>query len=101
MNTIMLTAAMDFRPLILCFFGVMSLISFIQFGEDKRRAKKGKWRIEERTLLLFAGLGGGIGAMIGMLVFHHKTQHKQFQILVPIFAILQIALIVFLMIKLS
>lgn len=79
--------------LILGFLVAMSVVSFVAFGIDKYRARHDKWRIPERVLLLFAFFGGAIGAFAGMRAFHHKTQHYKFTILVPLFAILQIALV--------
>lgn len=70
---------------------IMSIIAFALYGIDKKRAKQGKWRIKESTLLLSAFLFGGIGAFIGMRVFRHKTKHIQFEILVPLFMVLNIA----------
>ena len=64
----------------------MSLIGLIQMGMDKRRAIKKRWRIPERTLILTAFLGGGIGSLLGMYVFRHKTRHRKFVILIPIAA---------------
>lgn len=63
---------------------LMSLITFCLYAADKRKAKKGAWRIPERTLLLMAFLGGGLGALLGMKLLRHKTQHRQFLILVPL-----------------
>jgi len=64
------------------------------YGVDKLRAKKGGWRIPEKTLLALALLGGGVGAFLGMRLFHHKTRHPKFVRLVPLFAALNIAAIV-------
>jgi len=72
----------------------VNLWAFILMGVDKRRAKKDKWRIRERTLLLAAWLMGGIGAWAGMRVFRHKTKHLAFQVSVPLAAILQILLFI-------
>lgn len=75
----------------------INIITFYLYWDDKKRAKKGKWRIPENTLLLFALIGGSIGALAGMKVFHHKTRHWKFKILVPLFLVLHIvALYVFL-----
>lgn len=70
------------------YFLFINAVTFYLFRDDKRRAKKGRWRIPENTLLLFAFIGGSIGALVGMKVFHHKTKHWKFKILVPIFLIL-------------
>ena len=65
--------------------------TFALYGIDKRRAKKGRWRIPERTLLLLPLLGGSVGGILGMAVFHHKTRHWYFVIGMPLILILQIA----------
>ena len=73
--------------------GIVSLITFILFGADKRKAVKHQWRISEATLLLFS-VFGGIGGLLGMLLFRHKTMKWKFRILVPLFAIADIILLV-------
>lgn len=82
--------------LILIYTAVMSLIAFAAFGIDKYKAKTNRWRISEKTLFLLALLGGGVGAYLGMKVFHHKTRHKQFAIGLPLIMIVQLGLIAFL-----
>ena len=76
---------------------VMSLIGFCLMGADKKRAANNQWRIKEATLFLFAALGGGIGSTLGMFAFRHKTKHWYFRVFFPLFAILQIPLLVYLM----
>ncbi len=71
--------------------GAWNLIVFFVYGLDKLKAKKDMWRIPEKTLLLLAFLMGGLGAVLGMRVFHHKTKHKVFTIGVPICLILNLA----------
>jgi len=72
----------------------VNLLAFVMWGIDKARAKKGAWRISEGALLLTALLGGGLGALLGMLVFRHKTQKWQFKLGVPICLMYQVGLIV-------
>lgn len=62
---------------------------------DKHKAIKHKWRIPEKTLLGIAILGGGPGAFLGMKIFHHKTKHTLFRILVPVAIALHIIIILF------
>ena len=88
------------RIFILAYVVLMSLIAFAAFGLDKYKAKSNRWRIRERTLFLFALLGGGIGAFLGMKVFHHKTLHKQFAIGIPAIMIVQLLIIGYLWVKL-
>ena len=61
--------------LLLGYLLLMNLIAFVLMGLDKRRARRDKWRISEKTLFLPAVLGGSLGAILGMRLFHHKTKH--------------------------
>ena len=76
---------------------VMNVLSFFLMGLDKRRAKKGKWRIPEKTLFGTSLLGGSIGSIAGMRFFRHKTKHSTFVIGMPCILILQIVLLFFFM----
>lgn len=67
---------------------VVNVAAFALFGMDKARAKRGAWRVPERTLLIVAFAGGGIGALAGMLVFRHKTRKPKFLICVPLALVL-------------
>lgn len=62
----------------ICLIVIMSLITFILYGVDKRKAQKNKWRIKEATLLLLSFLFGSIGGLIGMYGLRHKTKHWYF-----------------------
>ena len=66
---------------------IINIVAFAMYGLDKSKAKKKRWRISEASLLSVAFLGGAYGAWLGMRVFHHKTRHKKFQILVPLAAV--------------
>ena len=77
----------------LVFYAIMTVVTFALYGADKSKAKKGKWRIPEKTLLLFAACFGGLGAFLGMKIFRHKTKHTSFKILVPVLMIIQFILI--------
>lgn len=79
---------------IIIYLVVINLITFFVMWLDKRKAKKGRWRIPENTLLLFVLLGGGIGGIIGMYVFHHKTQKAKFVIGFPVILICEILIII-------
>ena len=87
---------MDLRYQIILAALLVNIVAFAAYGIDKRKAQKGRWRIPESMLLLLAFFGGAIGALMGMRVFHHKTKHWKFKILVPLFLVLQLALIVWL-----
>ena len=70
--------------LILVYLLAINLITFILYGVDKRKARLHRWRIPEATLILFAWIGGAVGALFGMRVWHHKTKKIKFRILVPL-----------------
>jgi uncharacterized membrane protein YsdA (DUF1294 family) len=72
---------------------VINVVTFLVYGIDKRKAKKGSWRISEATLLILAAIGGSIGALLGMKIWHHKTMHKKFKYGLPLIFIIQILLI--------
>ncbi len=78
---------------IIIYIIIINLFTFFMMWLDKRKAKKGKWRIPENTLLIFVLLGGGIGGIAGMYIFHHKTQKMKFVIGFPVILICQILLI--------
>ena len=73
---------------------IINLISFIAMYIDKKRAKKGKWRISEFSLIMFAVVGGSIGSICGMKLFRHKTKKPKFYIGFPAILVLQIALVI-------
>jgi len=72
---------------------VINIVTFPVYGIDKWKAKQGSWRISEATLLIFAVIGGSIGALLGMKIWHHKTMHKKFKYGLPLILIIQIILI--------
>ena len=70
---------------------IMSLVAFIAYGIDKFKARRGSSRISEQRLLLLSLAGGAAGALLGMLLFRHKTRHMKFIFCVPLFLALHIA----------
>ena len=84
---------------LLVWLAFINLLTFIVYGADKRRARKGKWRVPEKTLFLLPLLGGSIGALLGMRVFHHKTKHWYFVWGIPAILLAQIALAVWIYTK--
>lgn len=84
---------------ILVVVAAINVVTFFAYGIDKFKARHDKWRIPEATLLWFAFFGGALGAFLGMRVFHHKTQHKKFTVLVPLLLVAQLALIVWALVK--
>lgn len=75
------------------YLGAVNLAAFVLMGVDKRRAKKGQWRISEKALFLPVVLGGGLGGVLGMRTFHHKTKHWYFRFGFPLLLLLQLLLL--------
>ena len=82
--------------LLSCIIGV-NVITFVVYGIDKLKAKKGKWRVPETTLLLLAIIGGSVGAWCGVKVWHHKTMHLKFKYGIPLIIAVQVGLLLCLM----
>ncbi|GEM_PF-309223 len=81
--------------LIIAYFVIINIVAFIAYGRDKKKAEKNEYRTPEKTLILFAYIGGPIGALAGMQTFRHKTKKKKFTILVPLALVLWILLWLF------
>ena len=74
---------------------IINLIAFALYGTDKSKAKRGKWRISEKTLIGIALIGGSVGAFLGMHAFRHKTRHWYFQYGLPAIFLAQVVLLAF------
>jgi uncharacterized membrane protein YsdA (DUF1294 family) len=83
----------DMANALLYYLIVINIVTFLVYGMDKLKAKQGSWRISEATLLILAIICGSIGALLGMKVWRHKTQHKKFKYGVPAILIIQIIII--------
>ncbi len=79
--------------LLLIWLGVMSLLAFVLFAQDKFRARRGRWRTPEAVLLGVCLCGGALGGLLGMRLFHHKTRKGPFRVGVPLMLALQAALL--------
>ncbi|MBS1401454.1 MAG: DUF1294 domain-containing protein [Oscillospiraceae bacterium] len=86
------------RYLLICLAAV-NVAAFAAMGIDKARAKAGAWRIPEATLFLLAVLGGSVGGILGMQLFHHKTRHKTFTVGFPAILVCQLALAAYILLK--
>lgn len=89
-------AGMDKKTIILValvIIAITNITAFALMGHDKRRARQGKWRVPEKALFLVTACFGGLGGVLGMKVFHHKTQHWYFRVLFPGLLIVQIVLL--------
>ena len=77
----------------------INVLTFLIYGIDKWKARRGKWRIPEDTLIWLAIAGGCIGALLGMYLFRHKTQHRKFTLGIPVILLIQGALVYFFLLR--
>ncbi len=82
---------MESYYILLVYLELINLAGFVLMGVDKRRAKRGAWRISESTLLVTAVIGGGIGCLAGMYLFRHKTHKSKFTVGIPVILAMQAA----------
>ena len=87
---------MNVHVIIIYYLLIINAVAFIIYGIDKLKARKGRWRISEATLLLLALVGGSVGSWLGMKVWHHKTMHLKFKYGLPAIFLLQLAIAVYL-----
>ena len=86
--------------ILIWYLSVINFTTWAAYGLDKGRAKSGKWRIPERTLLLLALIGGSLGALAGMIMFRHKTRKPKFFISVPVMFVVHCVIVTVLVLKL-
>lgn len=75
------------------YLAAINVATFVVYGVDKLKARRGRWRISEAALLLLALLGGSLGAWLGMKAWHHKTLHKRFSYGIPLMMVCQAAVV--------
>ena len=81
--------------ILLIYLLIINAAAFLLMRIDKRRAIKNAWRIPEATLLGIAAIGGSLGAIMGMRLFRHKTQHLRFSVGLPVMLTVHIFLLIF------
>lgn len=81
---------------VLIWAAVLCVILFFAMGIDKRKARKGRYRISEKSLFVMALLGGALGGWLGMRVFRHKTRHWYFRLFFPVITLAWAAALIYL-----
>ena len=87
---------MTFTQIFIIYLIIINILGFLIMGLDKYKAKMGDRRIPENTLFTFTVLGGGVGTIAGMYLFHHKTKKMKFKIGMPLILILEILIFIYL-----
>lgn len=72
---------------------IINLVGFLIMFIDKRRAIKNQWRVSEKALISISVIGGSLGMLLGMNIFHHKTKHMKFTLGVPTIIIVQVIIL--------
>lgn len=85
--------------MLLIYYVIINLVTFVLFCLDKHYAKAHKWRIPEATLMTFSALGGCFGGFLAMKMAHHKTKKIKFSAGVPLCMLLHVALLVYLQVS--
>lgn len=86
---------LHFSNILIFYLILMNLLGLFLMGLDKYKARRHLWRIPEKTLFLASLLGGSIGTLAGMYLFHHKTKHWYFVVGMPLILILQAGLFLY------
>lgn len=63
---------------------IWNILVFFLFAVDKYKAIKKKNRISEFSLIFCSMLCGGLGAILSMIIFNHKTKKPKFRFFIPV-----------------
>ena len=56
------------------YLAIISIFTFVCYGVDKFKAKRGGTRISEKALITLSIIGGAFGGLFAMNKFRHKTK---------------------------
>lgn len=86
---------------LLIYIFVINIAALAIMGIDKHKAHRHKWRISENSIFVVGLMGGGLGVLLGMNLFHHKTKHLKFTLGIPLVLLVNIVIFGYLMQKLK
>jgi len=84
------------RVILIIYLLFVTFLGIASMASDKIRAMEHRFRIPESVLITIAVIGGSIGSILGMVLFHHKTRKAKFRIGLPVILAVQIAVIILL-----
>jgi uncharacterized membrane protein YsdA (DUF1294 family) len=84
------------RVILIIYVLFVTFLGIASMASDKIRAMEHRFRIPESVLITIAVIGGSIGSILGMVLFHHKTRKAKFRIGLPVILAVQIAVIILL-----
>lgn len=74
------------------YYAVVNVLTAVLFAVDKHRARRGQWRISEKTLLGLSLIGGALGGLVAMRAVRHKTRKPAFAYGLPLMLVLHVML---------
>ena len=77
---VLLVVMGDLSWLVLAWYVLLGVITYLTYAKDKAAAQSGAWRTPESTLHLLSVLGGWVGAMVAQTYLRHKSQKPDFRI---------------------
>lgn len=78
-----------FIKIILIWLAVISNVAVIITVTDKRKARRGAYRVSEAALMVVSALGGSVAMLLTMKIIRHKTKHIKFMLGIPIIILFQ------------
>jgi uncharacterized membrane protein YsdA (DUF1294 family) len=87
--------------LVVLFYALMGIITFIFYAVDKSAAVHNRWRISENTLHLLSLVGGWSGAFLAQMILHHKSSKESFQVIYKITVFLNLFALAFFIVEYS
>jgi uncharacterized membrane protein YsdA (DUF1294 family) len=77
--------------IVLVIYAAMSVVTFVAYGLDKRRAACGGRRIPEKNLHLMELSCGWPGALVGQNIFRHKRRKGSFMLVFALIVLVHAA----------
>ena len=84
---------LDGPAILLAVYAVMSLLTYLVYGFDKRAAQKGQSRISEKTLHFLSLFCGWPGALLAQHHLRHKTVKQPFKAVLWILILLNCSIV--------
>ena len=80
---------------------LINLCGYLVMKIDKDRARRHAYRISEKKLWTIAILFGALGMTAGMNQFRHKTKHAAFKVGLPLLAVVELIVFIFILKELA
>lgn len=83
--------------LVVAWYVVLGVITYLTYAKDKAAAQNGDWRTPEMTLHIMSALGGWVGAMVAQTYLRHKSQKPEFRMAYYLTVIINMAGLLFIL----